>query len=325
MDKRFDRIVEVIKGGKRFLVTSHVNPEGDAVGSVLALALGIRGLEKEVAVFLQDEVPAIFRFLPGADDVASRIDGVFDATFVVDCGQIDRLGEGFKREGKGVIINIDHHSTNDSFGDINIVEPEASATGEIIYVLLKTIPVEITLDIATDIYVAILTDTGSFRYSSATPRAFKIAGGLVEKGVDPWKVAQRVYESYPARRFKLLGMVLETLEITMDGKVASLVVTRDMLDKAEADKELTDGFVNYARAIGKVEVGLLFRESGNGMYKVSMRARGNVDVSQIAQGFGGGGHPHAAGCEIRGSLKEVKERVLGAVERAVVPNHRDSQ
>lgn len=316
MDRRFDQIIGEIKKGKTFLVSSHVNPEGDAVGSSLALALGMRQLGKDVTVYLPDRVPEIFRFLPSADKVVSRLDGTYDATFVVDCGQMDRLGREFNNiDEKGKIINIDHHPTNNGFGDINILEPGASATGEIVFDLLKAIPVVITIDMATNIYTAILTDTGSFRYSSATPRAFQIAGELVAKGVDPWGIAQRVYESYPAKRFRLLGEVLETLEVTSSRKVASLIVTQEMLDKTGADKELTDGFVNFARAVEGVEVAVLFRESGPGVCKVSFRSRGRCDVSQIAEVFGGGGHRNAAGCEIKGPLEEVKAKVLKAINK----------
>lgn len=318
MGKRFEQVIEEIKRGNSFLVASHVNPEGDAVGSSLALALGMKQLGKGVTVYLPDRVPEIFRFLPSADMVVSRLDGSYDATFVVDCGQMDRLGRGFNSiDEKGKIINIDHHPTNNGFGDINILEPKASAAGEIVFDLLKAIPVDITIDMATNLYTAILTDTGSFRYSSATPRAFQIAGELVAKGVDPWGIAQRVYESYPAKRFRLLGEVLETMEVTSGGKVASLIVTQEMLDKTGVDKELTDGFVNFARAVEGVEIAVLFRESGPGMYKVSFRSRGMCDVSRIAEVFGGGGHHDAAGCEIRGPLEEVKARVLEVVEREI--------
>lgn len=315
MDNRFDKVIDEIRRNKNFLVSSHVNPEGDAVGSALAMGLGLKELGKNAKVFLHDNVPEVFKFLPGAGDVVHDIGGdeIFDVAIVVDCGQIDRLGENFKKaKNHGKIINIDHHATNDAFGDINVITPDASAAGEMVYDLLKAMDVKITNDIAVNIYAAVMTDTGSFRYSSTTPHSLEVAAEMIRAGVNPWDISQRVYESYPAKRFKLLGMVLNTLELTQDNKIATLVVTLDMLKKADADKEIADGFVNYARGISGVEVGILFRESKPGDYKISFRSRGNVDVAEVGLVFGGGGHKNAAGCNVKGTLEEVKRKVMEA-------------
>ncbi|MBI5048269.1 MAG: bifunctional oligoribonuclease/PAP phosphatase NrnA [Deltaproteobacteria bacterium] len=317
---KFKQVIDEIKKGKTFLVSSHVNPEGDAVGSTLALALGLKELKKDVTAYLYDPVPKVFEFLPFADKVVNRIseEKIYDAVLVVDCGQKDRLGEDFiKIKNKGKLINIDHHTTNDCFGDINVIDADACAAGEMVYDLLKEIPVGITRDIATDIYASILTDTGSFRYSSSTPKAFRVAGEMVGLGVEPWDISQRIYESNPLNKLKLLASVLNTLEVTSDGKVASLIVTLDMLNKANATKELADGFVNYARTIEGVEVGVLFREAKPGEYKISFRSKGRIDVAEISQGFGGGGHMNAAGCNIKGNIKEIKEKILSETEKRI--------
>ncbi|MBI3755089.1 MAG: DHH family phosphoesterase [Deltaproteobacteria bacterium] len=195
-EQTFKHVIEEIKKGGSFLIASHVNPEGDAVGSTLALSLGLKELKKDVTAYLYDPVPALFRFLPFADKVAHKVneDKVYDAILVVDCGQRERLGEDFNKiKNKGKLINIDHHSTNDCFGDINIINPDACAAGEMVHDLLQEIPVAITPDIATNIYVSIVTDTGSFRYSSTTPKAFTVAGEMIKLGVEPWEIAQRVY------------------------------------------------------------------------------------------------------------------------------------
>lgn len=297
------------------MVASHISPEGDAVGSALAMGLGLRELGKYSKVFFHDNIPQVLQFLAGAKDVVHKVgdDEIFDAVIVVDCGQLDRLGDNFKAiKNKGKIINIDHHITNDNFGDINVVVHEASAAGEIVYDLLTAMDVRITKDIAQNIYTSILSDTGSFRYSCTTAHALMAAGEMLKAGVDPWDISQRVYESYPAKRFKLLGMVLNTLDVSEDGKIATLVVTLDMLKKADADKDLTDGFVNFARAIDGVEVGILFREAKQGEYKMSFRSRGNIDVAEIGGLFGGGGHKNAAGCNVKGTLDEVKDKILSA-------------
>ena len=320
MAQKFKEVIDEIKNGKTFLVSSHVNPEGDAVGSLLSLVLGLKELKKDVTAYLYDPVPKTFNFLPFADKCTNKIDEnkIYDAVFVVDCGQKDRLGEDFhKIKNKGKVINIDHHATNDCFGNINVIDPNASAAGEMVYDLLKEIPVEITRDIAINIYTSILTDTGSFRYSCTTPKAFGIAGEMLRLGVDPWDISQRVYESIPVNKLKLLASVLNTLELTSDGRVASLVVTLDMLDKADANKELADGFVNYARTIKGVEVGVLLRETKQGEYKISMRSKGRIDVAEITMGFGGGGHMNAAGCTIKGNLKDIKEKVISATEKRI--------
>jgi phosphoesterase RecJ-like protein len=324
VDKRFDSVIDKIKEGKRFLVVSHVNPEGDALGSLLGLALALKGLGKEVVPYLEDPVPAPFEFLPGAGEVFHSLENEtpFDATFAVDCGQIDRLGKAFLAfNQRGTLINIDHHVSNDNFGNINIVIPEASATAEIIYDLCKAGEVNITPDIAANLYVGIHTDTGSFRYSSATSKSFVNAGELVRLGADPRDIAVQVYENYPAKKFKLLGMVLNTLEVVgegFDGKIATLVVTIDMINNTGADKADIDGFVNYARSVEGVGVGVLLRECGPEDYKISFRSKGDIDISTVAQSFGGGGHVNAAGCNIRGSLEEVKNKVVNALREKII-------
>ena len=328
MTQKYKQVIEEIKKGKTFLVSSHVNPEGDAVGSLLSLALGLKEFKKDVTAYLYDPVPKVFTFLPFADKVINKIDEnkIYDAVLVVDCGQKDRLGEDFSKiKNKGKLINIDHHATNDCFGDINVIDADACAAGEMVYDLLKEIPVAITRDIATSIYTSIVTDTGSFRYSSTTPKVFNIAGEMLKLGVDPWDISQRVYESNPLSKLKLLASVLNTLEVTDGGKVASLVVTLDMLNKANATKELADGFVNYARTVEGVEVGVLFREAKPGEYKISFRSKGRIDVAEISQGFGGGGHINAAGCNIKGNLKDIKEKVIQATAKKIHETISDQQ
>jgi phosphoesterase RecJ-like protein len=327
MDHTFDHVAEEIKRCHRFLVVSHVNPEGDAVGSLLGAALALRSLGKEVTAYLEDPIPAVFTFLPGAETVVHSLDGCgpFDATIAVDCGQKDRLGRGFvELREPGIIINIDHHATNDRFGDINVVEAEASAAGELVYDMCKAAGVVMTPEIATNLYVAIHTDTGSFRYSSSTADSFIKAGELVRHGASPWDVSKRVYENYPAKKFKLLGLVLDTLDVfeidsaANPGRIAAMTVTRDMFHRTGTDKDIADGFVNYARGIEGVEVGVLFRELGDHEFKVSLRAKGDIDVSAIAEAFGGGGHKNAAGFTIKGSLDEVREALIKAL-RGDVP------
>ena len=320
-DNRYDAVVEEINKGNKFLVISHLNPEGDAIGSLLGLALALRAAGKEAVAYLEDELPEMFNFLPGADTIVHDLTGLgpFDATMAVDCGQMERLGPRFNSfEGKGTIVNVDHHATNDSFGEINVIDPEASAAGEMVFDLVNAAGIDIDKAIATNLYVAIHTDTGSFRYSCSTPGAFKRAGSLVELGADPWEVSTHVYENLPYKRFLLLGLVLATMEVMeFDGvKVASLMVTNDMIEQTGASRELSDGFVNYARSVEGVEVGMLFKESENpdGVCKVSLRSKGKVDVSAVAAVFSGGGHKNAAGCTIEGTLETTKGKLQAALK-----------
>ncbi|MFQ5736556.1 MAG: bifunctional oligoribonuclease/PAP phosphatase NrnA [Thermodesulfobacteriota bacterium] len=331
MDRRFDKAIEVIKKGGRFLVVSHVSPEGDAIGSLLGVALALRSLGKDVVAYLEDPVPELFMFLPGAETVVHSLDGAgpFDATFAVDCGQKERLGKGFVELAEpGTIVNIDHHATNDSFGDVNVIEPNASAAGELVYDLVKAAGIPVSKDIAVNLYVAIHTDTGSFRYSSSTAESFTKAGELVRCGAEPWDISRRVYENNPLRKYKLLGMVLSTIEVVNIGpsddgvKIASLLVTRKMFNEAGANKDDADGFVNYARGIKGVDVGVLIREAGANEYKVSMRSKGSIDVSQVAMSFGGGGHRNAAGFNVRGKLEEIRARVLAALKERMLASEK---
>lgn len=327
MDRRFDKAIEVMKKGSRFLVVSHVSPEGDAVGSLLGVTLALRSIGKEAVAYLEDPVPELFTFLPGADTVVHNLDGAgaFDATFAVDCGQKERLGKDFvELKEPGTIVNIDHHATNDSFGAVNVIEPHASAAGELVYDFIKAAGIKITKDIAVNLYVAIHTDTGSFRYSSSTAESFIKAGDLVRCGAEPWDISRRVYENNPVRRYKLLGMVLSTLDLIevpeSEGgvKIATLLVTKEMFAKAGAGKDDADGFVNYARGLEGVQVGMLMREAGPDLYKVSLRSKGDVDVAAVAMAFGGGGHRNAAGFTVEGTLADIKGKVIAAVRESIL-------
>jgi bifunctional oligoribonuclease and PAP phosphatase NrnA len=321
VDAQLAEIVAALRAGRRFLVASHVTPEGDTVGSQLAICLALQDLGKQVVAYNADPIPRNIRFLPYAETIVGQIDpeDAFDAAVVVDAADLSRIGPGMAAALPRcrAVINIDHHKTNTGFGDLRFVDPNASATGEVVYRLLKAIPVTITHEIAVNIYVTLLTDTGSFQYTNATPEAFRIAGEMVSLGVRPWSVAQKIYESNPAARMRLLARVLDTLEVSPDGTVATIVVTRGMLEATGCTADLTDGFINFPRSIEGVEVAVMLREEGPDLYKVSLRSRGNVDVSSICSGFGGGGHRNAAGALVRGPLADVKASVLAAAASRV--------
>ena len=304
-------ILKTIEQGRRFIVASHENPDGDALASTLALTGALRTLGKEVVAFNVDGVPASFSFLPGAATVVSTLgpEERFDAGFVLDAGELWRAG-GDLRQRCGVLVNIDHHPYAESFGDIELVDEKASATGVLVYRLLQAGGIRVSSEVALCIYTAVLSDTGSFRYSNADPEAFRVAGEMVERGVDPWSVASGLYESQDEKRLRLLARALATLMVSECGRLASVCVTQAMLEQTGAGPEHTDGFVNYPRSVRGVEVALFFREIGPNSFKVGFRSKGRVDVGRLARELGGGGHHNAAGAVVEGSLEEVRQSVM---------------
>lgn len=308
-------ICRILREKDRFLVACHENPEGDAIGSELALALALRKMGKTATVLNADPVPGNLLFLPGADTVVFEEDGSrYDVAVVLDCGSPERTGRVAPELRKcPLLVNIDHHRTNGDRGDLSLVDPDAAATGLLIHRVLSAMGYDICLDVATNIYVAVLTDTGSFHYSSSSPEAFEVAGEMVRRGVDPWAVAERVYETQSAHRLRLLGRVLDSLEVSAGGKVASITTMRETLREFAAGKDALEGFINYPRSIVGVEVAVSFREEEGDVFRVSFRSKGRVDVSAVAARFGGGGHRNAAGCTVPGALPDVKRKVLEAL------------
>ena len=310
-------IADIIRKGRRFLVTSHVRLDGDAVGSELALYEALRGLGKEAVVYNQDRTPQMYAFLPDAGVIVNRLGPLegFDAVFVLDCSEIERVGDEAPRiAGIRQIVNIDHHISNDRYGHLTLTDPEASSTGEMVFRLLDAMGLEITKDMAVNLYTAILTDTGAFRYANTGPRTFAAAGRLLEKGADPAGIAQQVYETFPAVKIRLLARALTTLEFDWEGRIAALTVSKSMLDEAGAEWEHTEGFVEYPRSIEGVQVAAFLSEIGEGLYKVSLRSKGRFNVEEVARKFGGGGHINAAACRIEGDAETVKKRLFEAIK-----------
>ena len=311
-------IIDALRSEDNFLIASHMNPEGDAIGSALALAISLKSLGKKVSVYNQDPTPSNLQFLPMSSSIFHDMNDFIhnDIAVVLDCSDLNRLGKDAEKIRKiEKIINIDHHKTNDGFGDLVLVDPDCSSTAEMVYGLIKDIPVQVTPEIATNVYAGILTDTGAFCYSNTTAQVLQIAGELVTKGANPSLVAEEVYERQSVAKIRLLGLALNTLKIVEDGRIGAINVSLSMLDSAGATPELTENIVNYPKSIRDVEVSVLFREISPDNYKISFRSGERVDVADIAKEFGGGGHSKASGCNIRGSLPEVEERVFDAVHR----------
>jgi phosphoesterase RecJ-like protein len=312
-------ICRIFREKDRFLIACHENPEGDAIGSELALALALRRMGKTATVLNADPVPGNLLFLPGADTVVLREDGSkYDVAVVVDCGSPERTGRVEPELRKPpLLVNIDHHRTNGDMGGLALVDPEAAATGLLIYRILTAMGCDIDRDVAENIYVAVLTDTGSFHYGNSSPEAFQVAGEMVRLGVDPWAVAEQVYETQNASRLLLLGRVLSSLEIALGGRVAAITTLQADLAEFGSGKDALEGFINYPRSILGAEVAVSFREEDGGLFRVSFRSKGRVDVSAVALRFGGGGHRNAAGCTVPGTLPEVKRKVFEALGAAL--------
>lgn len=310
------KIVEEIQSNQSFLLTSHEGPDGDAVGSTLALASLLRKTGKDVCVHFRDPIPELYGFLPGVDTVLATIpDRDFDVAFVLDIGELRRAGDEFCRFTRlGKIINLDHHLTRENFGDHNLIDSSAAATGVLVYRIAKELGCQFDAETALCLYVSIITDTGSFRYSNANREAFTVAGIMIESGVNAWDVAEQLYENQPRKRLELLARCLPTLEVIKGGLAASVTVTLEMYAATGADAELTDGFVNYPRSIRGVEVAIFFRQVNEFRVKVGFRSKGKVNVAVFSAAMGGGGHHNAAGCTVDGTLEEVKAKVYALVE-----------
>jgi phosphoesterase RecJ-like protein len=315
-----EAIAKELRDNNRFLLTTHVNPDGDAIGSLGALALVLEDLGKQVVAYCQDEIPGFLRFLPYSERIVREIPGPnrFDVAVVLDCGELDRIGnasEALQQVEK--IIHIDHHSSSDDFGQLNLVRPECSSTAEILYEIFQAIPASLSLEAAENIYTAILTDTGSFRFANTTARALDIAAEMVALGVTPEKIASKLYDSMSPERLRLLALSLDTLTLRANGRLATMQVSRRMLEETNTSVMDTDGFVNYPRGINTAEMAIFFREMDSGKVNVSLRSRGRLNVAEFARNYDGGGHHNAAAFRVEGSLTEVVEEVLAAAEEFI--------
>jgi phosphoesterase RecJ-like protein len=316
-------VAEAIKKYDNYLVTSHINVEGDAIGSEIALYYMARQLGKNAIMVNSDPVPQRYRFLPYWDKIiiGNNI-GVkkYSNVIIVDCPTIERSGKIAPLlsvpKVKINVINIDHHVSNDNFGDFNWVEPDASSCGEMIYKLYKEMGLHINDDVAMALYVAILTDTGSFRYDSTTSDTHKICGELLKLGIKPAKIAEKVYETKKIGDMALLARTLLTIKVSSDGRIAYMYVTKKMMEETNTKPDSSDGFINFARSIEGTELSIFFREDMEDPEKIQVgfRSKGSVNVNVLATKFGGGGHPKASGCLLRGPMDKIIAKVLKTAE-----------
>ena len=332
-----EEILKVLREYETFLILSHTNPDGDAVGSQLALYSLLSDLGKKVSVVNSAPVPLNYSFLPNVEafrvispseekntelNPNSKSVPEVEVAIVLDCGVLDRIGPELATQvhPKRALIKIDHHLSNDSFGTLNLVDSKACATAELVFNIMEYGDIEIGQDRAVCLYTGILTDTGCFKYGNTTAAAHRIAARLIDEGVRPEQVAKSVYEVIPYGKARLLGLALERLQLSADGKIAWTSVTRAMHQQTETPDKDTEGIIDYVRSLRDIEAAMFLRELENGDIKVSLRSKDSLSVDGIATGFGGGGHRAAAGCTMSGSLDEVANTVLEAL-RGEIQKH----
>jgi bifunctional oligoribonuclease and PAP phosphatase NrnA len=316
------QIAELLRSQNSFLVLAHYRPDGDAVGSQLALTILLKNLGKQVEAWNDDEVPAKFRFLPQSNLItrppAEPKD--FDVVIAIDTSTWQRVGSAAQRiRARKYFVNIDHHVSNENFAEINWIVPGAPASGQIAFDLIKRGGFQLTRDIAACLFAAISTDTGSFSYGSTTAESLRAAAELVDTGINVGEICRHVYESYPYARLMLLQKALAQLQLADRKRVAYTWVTTEMFEESGAKREDTEGLIDYARAIDGVLVAILFEETTEpGKTRISLRSKHpKLDVNSVARRFGGGGHREAAGARITGEPREIEAKVLAAVSEAL--------
>ncbi|MBI4040248.1 MAG: bifunctional oligoribonuclease/PAP phosphatase NrnA [Deltaproteobacteria bacterium] len=318
--------LDCFQRGKSFLTISHVQPDGDALASQLAIGLGLEQLGKKVVYFNDGDIPESLKFLPKAKEVVSVLPDQpqFDVVISCDCGSLARLGDKFlKYKNYKTLVNVDHHFSNDRYGNINVVMPEAASTGEVVWGLLEKLNVTLTKDIATNIYCTLVTDTGSFRYSNTKTHTLQLAARMLEAGTNPEEVSEHLFESQPYEAFLLLSRVLNRMELSKDKKYSWSVIYQKDLKETGTKYEVTEEFINYPRSIRGVWVAVLFKELQDGHYKVSLRSKTDaIDVSSICQKFQGGGHKRASACILKGKFEEVKTKLFHEIEEALSKQER---
>lgn len=307
MDFSLKQIVTLLKSSNTIILTAHMQPDGDCLGSMLALYQYLMAMGKDVRMVLDDDVPALYHFLPGHEAISKPTAELINADLliVLDASDIERIGK-VKEHIHAPILNIDHHLTNTKFADYWYIDTQSAATGEIIFQLLTMLEARITTDMATCLYTAIATDCGFFCYANTTVQTMHYAADLMEYGARPHIIAEHM-ETKSLENVLTLGKVLETLTLHYHGQIATITITPDILNALDS----TEGFIDYPRVIDGVDVAIMFKVMTNNMIRISLRSK-ILDVSKLAFSFGGGGHARAAGCSMIGSIDDVTKKMLAA-------------
>lgn len=315
-----EKVVAAVKQSRNVVLFTHTHPDGDALGSLLGLAEILESLGKKVFCFMEEPVSHLYDFLPGQQRTSIKFEEYSDfietagddiLAIALDCGDVDRLGQWHREFVKiSPFIVIDHHQSHKNFGDMRWVEAQRSSTGEMVYELATILGADLSFDSAYNLYVAICTDTGSFRYECTGPRTLHIAAELLERGVKPAEIGSHLYDNYSKERLKLMEMVLSTISMQRSGTIAFMHVSEKMLEESGASLQDVEGFIDFPRSVRSVKVAVLIKEASKDMVSVSLRAKGECDVAEVAKRFNGGGHRNAAGFRCYGKkIEEVREEV----------------
>ena len=311
------RIADALRARQRFVLSSHSRPDGDSIGSQLAMIYALRAMGKEAIAVNADPAPPPLMAFPGVRDIriAPSVEGDFDAAIIMECGDLKRTGvTGLDRF---FLVNIDHHPGNTGYGDVTWFEPRAAACAEMVYDVVQALGVPLTKEIATHVYLAIHTDTGSFHYSGISPRTFEICRDCLLAGVDPVQVARSLYDSNNMGRLKLFGAVLGAMQIDPTGRIAIVYVDHEMARTAGGTYDDTEGLVNLPLTVKEIEAVIFFKQEKGDEYRVSLRSKGDLDIGVIAKEYGGGGHKNAAGATVTGPIEELQKALVEKIERAI--------
>jgi len=309
----FAGIVRHLQQGRRFVITSHQRPDGDAIGSAVAMALALQACGKEATVVMDAVPPPFLQPFPAVDRIRVATDAgeACDGALVMECSSLERTGvTGLDRSP---VLNIDHHPGNTRYGALNWIDESAAACGEQVFSLIEALGVSLTPEMATHVYLAVLTDTGSFHFSHITPRTFAIAQATVHAGADPEWIARTHYESSTLARVRIFGAVLNDMHLDASNRVAALTITRQLAHAAGGTYDDTEGLINFPLTVKDIQAVLFFKEQAPGDWRVSLRSKGAVDVGRVARRFGGGGHRNAAGCTATGDLETLQATFLALV------------
>ncbi|NLG33627.1 MAG: bifunctional oligoribonuclease/PAP phosphatase NrnA [Syntrophomonadaceae bacterium] len=304
-----------------YLIVGHSIPDGDCIGSILALYMGLKSKGKKVEMFLENSVPSIYFYLANVDLIQQAREGMPGVKNIIflDCSDEQRIGEVFYRwlPAAECWFNIDHHKTNKGFGHYNYIDPRAAATAEIVYDLLNTMKVEMNAAMAAALYAGIVMDTGSFMNANTTSKTMQMSAKLIELGASVDEARTNLFESKPPEEVLLLGEALRSIKFSEDGKIAWMLLPLQVIESVNAQNYHPEGIINYTRMINGVEVGMLFRETAPNTIKIGFRSKGKIDVARIAEYYGGGGHNQAAGAVQIGGLEEISRKVVERVREVV--------
>lgn len=310
-------LIAALRAGQRFVVASHQRPDGDAIGSAMAMALALRAMGKDATVVFDAAPPVFLQPFPGVDGIqlTTRVAAPYDAALIMECSELSRTGVAGLDQS--LVINIDHHPGNTGYGAINWIDESAAACGEMVCTLVDALGMPLTREMATHLYLAVLTDTGSFHFSHLTPWTYEVARRAVEAGADPQWIARTHYDSNSLARVRIFGAVLNDMVIQNEGKVALLAITRKAMSDLGGTSDDLEGLINFPLTVKEIEAVAFFKEAGDHDWRVSLRSKGEVNVGAIAKHFGGGGHKNAAGCSTTGDLTAVQKRFGELMVKAV--------